>query len=48
MAAHSGKCLDVTNASTDENAPIQQATCRDPVAEIDPAAGNQSWRFSPT
>jgi Na+-transporting methylmalonyl-CoA/oxaloacetate decarboxylase gamma subunit len=46
VAAHSGKCLDVTNASADENAPIQQATCRDPVAEIDPAAGNQSWRFA--
>jgi Ricin-type beta-trefoil lectin domain-like len=46
VAAHSGKCLDVTNASADENAPVQQATCRDPVAEIDPAAGNQSWRFS--
>ncbi|HEV7653654.1 MAG TPA: RICIN domain-containing protein [Mycobacteriales bacterium] len=46
IAAHSGKCLDVTAISADQNALIQQYTCRDPAAEIDPAAGNQSWRFS--
>jgi Ricin-type beta-trefoil lectin domain-like len=46
VAAHSGKCLDVAGASADENAPVQQATCRDPVAEIDPAAGDQSWHFT--
>jgi Na+-transporting methylmalonyl-CoA/oxaloacetate decarboxylase gamma subunit len=45
VAAHSGKCLDVTGISADEGAPIQQFTCRDPGAEIDPAAGNQSWKF---
>jgi hypothetical protein len=45
VAAHSGKCLDVTAISADEGAPIQQYACRDPAAEIDPTAGNQSWRF---
>ena len=47
IASHSGKCLDVTGISGDQNAPIQQYTCRDPAAEIDPAAGNQSWSFTP-
>ena len=46
IALHSGKCLDVTAISAEENAPIQQYTCRDPAAEIDPAAGNQSWKFT--
>ena len=48
VALHSGKCLDVVGLSRDENALIQQYDCRDPVAESDPAAGNQSWKFSPT
>jgi Na+-transporting methylmalonyl-CoA/oxaloacetate decarboxylase gamma subunit len=46
VAVHSGKCLDVTASSAEENAPIQQYACRDPAAEIDPAAGNQSWKFT--
>jgi hypothetical protein len=46
VAAHSGKCFDVTAISADQDAPIQQYTCRDPAAEIDPAAGNQSWQFT--
>ena len=47
VAQHSGKCLHVSAISRDENAPVQQQDCRDPVSESDPAAGNQSWRFSP-
>jgi hypothetical protein len=48
VALHSGKCLDVVGLSRDENALIQQYDCRDPIAESDPAAGNQSWKFSPS
>jgi Ricin-type beta-trefoil lectin domain-like len=47
VAAHSGKCLDVAGGATNDGAPVQQWDCRDPVAELDPSAGNQSWRFSP-
>ena len=47
VAAHSGKCLDVTGGATNEGAPVQQWDCQDPTLALDPAAGgNQSWRFS--
>jgi hypothetical protein len=47
VAAHSGKCLDVTGGATNEGAPVQQWDCHDPIAEADPTAGgNQSWRFT--
>ena len=47
VAAHSGKCLDVTGYATNEGAPVQQWDCQDPTLALDPAAGgNQSWRFS--
>jgi hypothetical protein len=46
VAAHSGKCLDVTGGATTEGAPIQQWDCRDAATELDPSAGNQSWTFS--
>ena len=48
VAAHSGKCLDVTGGATNEGAPVQQWDCHDPTTEADPTAdGNQSWRFTP-
>jgi hypothetical protein len=47
VAAHSGKCLDVTGGATNEGAPVQQWDCQDPTIALDPAAGgNQSWRFT--
>jgi len=47
VAAHSGKCLDVTGGATNEGAPVQQWDCHDPTTEADPTAGgNQSWRFT--
>jgi hypothetical protein len=47
VAAHSGKCLDVTGGGTNEGAPVQQWDCQDPTTALDPAAGgNQSWRFT--
>jgi hypothetical protein len=48
VASHSGKCLDVTGAATNDGAPVQQYDCHDAATEADPnAGGNQSWRFSP-
>ncbi len=47
VAAHSGKCLDVTGGATNDGAPVQQWDCQDPTTALDPAAGgNQSWRFT--
>jgi hypothetical protein len=44
VAEHSGKCLDVANASRDEGAPIQQWECHDAASEAE--NGNQSWKLS--
>jgi hypothetical protein len=47
VAAHSGKCLDVTGGATNDGVPVQQWDCQPPTLALDPAAGgNQSWRFS--
>jgi hypothetical protein len=40
IARHSGKCLDVTNISTDPDGPLQQWTCW--------GGPNQQWMLTPT